>query len=99
MLRYILRRTLFLIPVMLGVSFIVFSLIHFTPGDPAMVILGESAPPEAIEQLREEMGLDDPFLVQYGRYVFNVVTNLILAVLMYPDVRFLMKSSDNSRIR
>jgi peptide/nickel transport system permease protein len=76
MLRYILRRTLFLIPVMLGVSFIVFSLIHFTPGDPAMVILGESAPPEAIEQLREEMGLDDPFLVQYGRYVFNVVTKL-----------------------
>jgi peptide/nickel transport system permease protein len=76
MLRYILRRTLFLIPVMLGVSFIVFSLIHFTPGDPAMVILGESAPPEAIEQLREEMGLNDPFLVQYGRYVFNVVTKL-----------------------
>lgn len=76
MFRYILRRTLFLIPVMLGVSFIVFSLIHFTPGDPALVILGESAPPEAIEQLREEMGLDDPFLVQYGRYVFNVVTKL-----------------------
>lgn len=76
MLRYILRRTLFLIPVMLGVSFIVFSLIHFTPGDPAMVILGESAPPEAVEQLREEMGLNDPFLVQYGRYVFNVVTKL-----------------------
>jgi peptide/nickel transport system permease protein len=61
---------------MLGVSFIVFSLIHFTPGDPAMVILGESAPPEAVAQLRSEMGLDDPFLVQYGRYVFNVVTKL-----------------------
>lgn len=76
MVRYILRRSLFLIPVMLGVSFIVFSLIHFTPGDPAMVILGESAPPEAIEALRTEMGLDDPFLVQYGRYVFNVVTKL-----------------------
>jgi peptide/nickel transport system permease protein len=76
MFRYILRRSLFLIPVMLGVSFIVFSLIHFTPGDPAMVILGEQAPPEAIEQLRAEMGLNDPFLVQYGRYVFNVVTKL-----------------------
>lgn len=76
MIRYILRRTLFLIPVMLGVSFIVFSLIHFTPGDAAMVILGESAPPEAIEALRVEMGLNDPFLVQYGRYVFNVVTKL-----------------------
>lgn len=76
MVRYILRRALFLIPVMLGVSFIVFSLIHFTPGDPAMVILGESAPPEAIEALRVEMGLNDPFLVQYGRYVFNVVTKL-----------------------
>lgn len=76
MIRYILRRTLFLIPVMLGVSFIVFSLIHFTPGDAAVVILGESAPPEAIEALRAEMGLNDPFLVQYGRYVFNVVTKL-----------------------
>ena len=76
MVRYILRRSLFLVPVMLGVSFIVFSLIHFTPGDPAMVILGESAPPEAIAALRTEMGLDDPFLVQYGRYVFNVVTRL-----------------------
>ena len=76
MIRYILRRSLFLVPVMLGVSFIVFSLIHFTPGDPAMVILGESAPPEAIAALRSEMGLDDPFLVQYGRYVFNVVTRL-----------------------
>jgi len=76
MVRYILRRTLFLIPVMLGVSFIVFSLIHFTPGDPAMIILGESAPPEAIEALRVEMGLNDPFLIQYGRYVFNVVTRL-----------------------
>lgn len=76
MIRYIVRRALFLIPVMLGVSFIVFSLIHFTPGDPAMVILGESAPPEAIEALRVEMGLNDPFLVQYGRYVFNVVTKL-----------------------
>ena len=76
MVRYILRRALFLIPVMLGVSFIVFSLIHFTPGDPAMIILGESAPPEAIEALRAEMGLNDPFLIQYGRYVFNVVTRL-----------------------
>jgi peptide/nickel transport system permease protein len=76
MFRYILRRSLFLIPVMLGVSFIVFSLIHFTPGDPAMIILGEQAQPEAIEQLREEMGLNDPFLVQYGRYVINVVTKL-----------------------
>ncbi len=76
MIRYIVRRVLLLIPVLLGVSFIVFSLIHFTPGDPAMIILGESAPPEALEALRLEMGLNDPFLVQYGRYVFNVVTKL-----------------------
>lgn len=64
-----------LIPVMLGVSFIVFTLMHFTPGDPARIMLGESAPQEDVMRLREEMGLDDPFLIQYGRYVKRAVVN------------------------
>lgn len=64
-----------LIPVMLGVSFIVFSLMYITPGDPARIMLGESAPKEDVQRLREEMGLDDPFLIQYGRYVKNAVVN------------------------
>lgn len=73
MLKYIGRRLLMLIPVLLGVTFIVFSIMYMTPGDPAQLILGESAPPEAVAELRAEMGLDDPFIVQYGRFVANAV--------------------------
>ena len=73
MLKYIGRRLLMLIPVLLGVTFIVFSIMYMTPGDPAQLILGESAPPEAVAELRADMGLDDPFIVQYGRFVTNAV--------------------------
>jgi len=73
MLKYIGRRLLMLIPVLLGVTFIVFSIMYMTPGDPAQLILGESAPPEAVAELRADMGLDDPFIVQYGRFVKNAV--------------------------
>tara|TARA_Y100001933_G_scaffold242153_1_gene269581 strand:+ start:233 stop:1129 length:897 start_codon:yes stop_codon:yes gene_type:complete len=62
-----------LIPVLLGVTFIVFSIMYMTPGDPAQLILGESAPPEAVAELRADMGLEDPFIVQYGRFVVNAV--------------------------
>jgi peptide/nickel transport system permease protein len=73
MSKYILRRILLLIPVLLGVSFLVFTIMSFTPGDPAQLILGENAPKEAILQLRQEMGLDDPFLVQYFRFVGKAI--------------------------
>lgn len=73
MIKYILRRLLLLIPVMLGVSFIVFTMMYFTPGDPAKIMLGETAPQEAVDQLREELGLNDHFFIQYGRYVKNAV--------------------------
>lgn len=72
--KYILKRLLLLIPVLLGVTFIVFSIMSFTPGDPAQLILGESAQPDAIEALREEMGLNDSFIVQYFRFVGKAVT-------------------------
>lgn len=62
-----------LIPVIIGVTFIVFTLMYITPGDPAKIILGESASPEAVQQLRTEMGLDKPFLVRYGSYLSNLV--------------------------
>ena len=73
MLLFIVKRILMLIPVLLGVMFVVFVLAYLTPGDPARTILGEVAAPEAIEQLREEMGLNDPFLVQYFNFVINAV--------------------------
>ena len=62
-----------LIPVLLGVMFVVFILGHLAPGDPARVMLGEAAQPEDIERVRQELGLDQPFLVQYGRFVINAV--------------------------
>lgn len=67
--RYILRRVFLLVPVMLGVSFVVFTIMFFTPGDPAKLMLGERAPAEEVARLRTQMGLDDPFLVQFVNFV------------------------------
>ncbi len=71
--KYIIKRLLYLIPVIIGVTFIVFTIMHFTPGDPAQLILGESAPQPAIDKLREDMGLNDPFLIQYFNFLKNAV--------------------------
>lgn len=73
MARYILRRLLLLIPTLLGVSFIIFSLLYLTPGDPAKAALGQNATKEALEAYRENMGLNDPFIVQYGRFLQGAV--------------------------
>ncbi len=73
MLKYILKRLLLLIPVIIGISFIIFSIMQLTPGDPAREILGDNAAQEAVDALREEMGLNDPFLLQYGRYMWKAV--------------------------
>ncbi|WP_448820368.1 nickel ABC transporter permease [Cetobacterium sp.] len=71
MYKYIIKRILLLIPVLLGVTFLVFTIMSLTPGDPAQLILGESAPKEAVAQLRLEMGLNEPFIVQYLRFIKN----------------------------
>lgn len=73
MLKYILKRILLLIPVLIGATLIVFFVMDMTPGDPAVAKLGVDATAEQIEELREEMGLNDPFLVRYGRFVLNLV--------------------------
>jgi len=70
MLKYIQRRLLIAIPVIWGVTTIVFFLLRILPGDPAQLMLsspGGSA--EQIARLRKSLGLDDPFLVQYGRFL------------------------------
>jgi len=69
--RYIGERLLRMIPVLLLLSMLVFSMMHFLPGDPAAVMLNESAAlsKEAIEALRERLGLNDPFYVQYWRFI------------------------------
>jgi len=59
MLRYIIKRLLLLIPVLLGISLVVLILIDFTPGDPARMMLGAQASQEQVDALREELGLND----------------------------------------
>ena len=72
MIKFIIKRLIALIPVILGVSLLVFFILDLAPGDPAKTILGEQARPEDIAALREEMGLNDPFLIRYGRYMINL---------------------------
>ena len=72
MYKYILKRLLMMIPILLGVTFVIFYMTYITPGDPAIMILGEGTSIEALEALREEMGLNEPFLVQYFNYVIRV---------------------------
>jgi ABC-type dipeptide/oligopeptide/nickel transport system permease component len=72
MLRYLLRRLLLTVPVLLGVATLVFALIHLVPGDPAQSMLGESATPEEVARLRTALGLDRPLLEQYGAFLRGV---------------------------
>ena len=73
MLQLILRRILIMIPVLFLVSVMVFSLVLLVPGDPAVTLSGENATQEQIAATRERLGLDDPVLVQYGRWVSHAV--------------------------
>jgi ABC-type dipeptide/oligopeptide/nickel transport system permease component len=71
---YIRDRLLVSIPVVLGVSLLVFSMLHFVPGDPVLIMLGDAAGnPERTAELRRELGLDDPLWVQYGRFLGNAL--------------------------
>jgi len=74
MLKYISRRVLILIPVLLGVSFLVFAILAMMPADVAAVQLGVSATPEGIEKWNEEHGLNDPFLKRYFDYMGGLLT-------------------------
>jgi peptide/nickel transport system permease protein len=65
MVNFLVRRLLFMIPVALLVSFVTFMIIHLIPGDPARVLLGESATPQTVAALRHQLGLDKPLLTQY----------------------------------
>jgi peptide/nickel transport system permease protein len=73
MLTYIVRRLIGAIPVMFGLSIILFMFIHLLPGDPASAILGQHSTPERIAEVREALGLNDPLWQQYLRYVGNLL--------------------------
>ena len=73
MLRFLARRFALTIPVLLGVATLVFSLIHFIPGDPAQAMLGETAAQEDVDALRAKLGLDRPLLEQYGLFLRGAI--------------------------
>lgn len=73
MLVFIIRKLLQTIPVLLGVTLIVFLMLHLIPGDPAVIMAGEAASPAQIEQMRENLGLNDPLPTQYFRFISGVV--------------------------
>ena len=73
MLRFLARRLLLTIPVLLGVATLVFSLIHLIPGDPAQAMLGETASQQDIDELRHRLGLDRPLLEQYVSFLGGAV--------------------------
>ncbi|WP_163262091.1 nickel ABC transporter permease [Bacillus paranthracis] len=73
MLMFIFRRILQLIPVLFGVVFVVFLIMQMVPGDPALLIAGEGASKETVEQIRHQLGLDKPFIMQYFSYIGNIL--------------------------
>ena len=78
MLRFVVRRLLLLVPILVGVSILVFIWIRLLPGSPAQALLGERATPQSIAQLRLQFGLDKPLYVQYWRYLVETVGHLNL---------------------
>src|SRR5580704_13764456 len=73
MLSYMIRRILATIPVMVVVALFVFSLLYIAPGDPAAVIAGDQATPADVERIRQSLGLDRPFPVRFGEWVWQIL--------------------------
>jgi peptide/nickel transport system permease protein len=73
MLGYVVRRIIATVPVMAVVALVVFSLLYIAPGDPAAIIAGDQASPADIERIRENLGLDRPFVVRFGEWVWHIL--------------------------
>lgn len=80
MSKYILKRLLMVIPVVLGVAFITFAILRLSPNDPIRTILGDMATQEEVTKMRNEMGLNDPFFVQFFNYIKGIVTRFDFGV-------------------
>jgi peptide/nickel transport system permease protein len=70
--KFVIKRILLLIPILIGVTFIVFSVMSLTPGDPGTLILGINAKAEAIEKMNHDLGYDKPFLIRFANYMIGV---------------------------
>lgn len=71
MIRYVVKRLLWMIPVMVGIAILIFTIMYICPGDPAQSILGPSATAVELAAKREELGLNDPYIVRLGRYLYD----------------------------
>jgi len=78
--KYIIRRLILAIPVLIGVSIIAFMILHLSPGDPAQLLAGEDATQEDIQILRERFGLDKPLPIQYFRFIKGMVTGDLMSM-------------------
>lgn len=78
--KFILKRLLYMIPVLLGVAFLVFAILSLTPGDPGTIILGITAKPEDIASLNEQFGYNKPFLISFFSYIKDIVLHFNLGV-------------------
>jgi peptide/nickel transport system permease protein len=83
--QYALKRFLTIVPVLVGVSLIVFGFIHLIPGDPAVTMLGERATPERVVEIRAQLGLDRPLYAQYVIYVGKIVRGDLGASILRGD--------------
>ena len=84
MKKYILKRLLLLIPVLIGVSILIFVIVRLTPGDPARILAGEHATEEYVQATRERWGLDKPMYVQY--YIWFKMGSLTIEFVFRNDV-------------
>ena len=90
--RYILRRLFQLVPVLLGISLLVFAFLHLIPGDPAVTMLGDRATPDQVEALRERMGLNEPLPLQYLSFLgslltFDLGTSIFTGVPIWDEIK------------
>src|SRR5690554_5175970 len=75
MIRYVVKRVLLMIPIILAVTFLIFFILDLMPGTPAQTILGQEATTEAVEKLNHELGYDRPFIYRYAKYVFDIIVH------------------------
>src|SRR6476659_8487235 len=73
MLAFVVRRIFTTIPVMAFVALFVFSLLYIAPGDPAAIIAGDQASPADVERIRASLGLDRPYLVRFGEWLWQII--------------------------
>ncbi|NEQ18710.1 MAG: ABC transporter permease [Microcoleus sp. SIO2G3] len=90
--RYIAKRLLNLLPVILGITLLVFAFLHLIPGDPALTMLGDRATPQQVEALRERMGLNQPLPLQYLKFLWDLIrldfgTSIITGVPIAEEIR------------